>query len=507
MQLQRLVTALQTPQVWVLLLLGVSAGLPLFLIFSSLSIWLTEAGVQKSSVTMFSWAALAYSFKFIWAPLVDGLPVPYLSKRLGKRRAWLLLAQLAVMFSIAFMGMVDPSKHYLLSVMALAAVLLGFSSATQDIVVDAYRIECAEKSLQGLLSASYTGGYRIGLIASGAGALFLADYFGSSKELYIYEAWRNTYLIISCVMLVGIATTLCMREPEHPVINNTEHNTAEYLRIFISFVFAVGVLVLSLQFYRSQINSLIVSSVSSGIAVQGLNIAAFCLSLITVYYFLRFIFQIGFASDDFFKAGYVDPFKSFFQSYPAKTALAVIFIIGFYRASDIVLGVMANVFYTDLEFTKSEIATVAKTFGVFVTIAGGFIGGALILYMGIFKLLLISSILVMLTNVLFILLLQAGHDILMLYLVLGMDNLAAGLATTAFIAFLSSLVDVRFTAMQYSIFSSLMTLMPKLIGGYSGTIVEFVGYQTFFLFCAALCLPVIVVIYWAQRKQLIKLDD
>ena len=200
-----------------MLLLGFAAGMPLLLIFSTLSLWLSEAGIEKKTVTMFSWAALGYSFKFVWAPLIDSLPLPYLSRVLGKRRAWLFLAQVLVIVAIIAMGSIDPQNPQQLAAMAMAAVLLGFSAATQDIVIDAYRIEIApnDHAMQTVMSSTYTVGYRLGLIAAGAGSLLLAEYWGSTKAHYLYDAWRNTYWVMAAMMAAGLATTLWMREPEH----------------------------------------------------------------------------------------------------------------------------------------------------------------------------------------------------------------------------------------------------------------------------------------------------
>ena len=196
--------AFAQPKVVAMLFLGFSAGLPILLIFSSLSLWLREAGVERAAVTFFSWAALGYSFKFVWAPLVDRLPLPFLTSRLGRRRGWLLLAQLLIMASIVAMAMIDPAAEGRLTWMAVAAVALGFSSATQDIVIDAYRIEAAESRLQGMMSASYIAGYRVGMIVAGAGALFLASSFGSTVAAYSYSAWQMAYLIMALAMSIGV---------------------------------------------------------------------------------------------------------------------------------------------------------------------------------------------------------------------------------------------------------------------------------------------------------------
>lgn len=198
-----------------LLFLGFAAGLPYLLIFSTLSLWLNEAGIARKTVTLFSWAALGYSFKFVWSPLIDSLALPHLTRILGKRRAWLILAQGLIVFAIFLMGSVNPQISGSLNTMAAAAVLLGFASATQDVVIDAYRIEIApnDSAMQTIMSSTYTVGYRLGLILAGGGSLWLAAQLGSTQSHYLYEAWRNTYWIMSAFMLIGVATTLMMREP------------------------------------------------------------------------------------------------------------------------------------------------------------------------------------------------------------------------------------------------------------------------------------------------------
>ena len=189
------IQTLTHPRVITMFLFGISAGLPLALIFGSLSLWLREAGVDRSVVTFFSWAALGYSFKFVWAPIVDQLPLPFLSTRLGRRRAWILFAQFSVIASILVMAFINPALSDLhLKLMALACIILGFSSATQDIVIDAYRIESTPSDLQALTAASYITGYRVGMLLSGAGALYLAETLGSETGAYHYAAWRiNVY--------------------------------------------------------------------------------------------------------------------------------------------------------------------------------------------------------------------------------------------------------------------------------------------------------------------------
>ncbi len=234
------------PKVVAMFFLGFSAGLPILLIFSTLSVWLREAGVSRAAVTFFSWAALGYSFKFIWAPVVDLLPVPWLTRKLGRRRSWLFLAQVGVIIAISWMGGVNPADNLEnLSLMAMAAVMLGFSSATQDIAIDAYRIECAEESMQALLASMYIAGYRVGMLVAGAGSLFLASYLGTTRALYNYGAWRTTYLCMAAFMLIGIITTFSIKEPELENEVRHDYTLSEYLRFLVLFIFVVMAFVLT----------------------------------------------------------------------------------------------------------------------------------------------------------------------------------------------------------------------------------------------------------------------
>jgi len=481
-----------------MLLLGFSAGIPILLIFSSLSLWLREAGVAKSSVTFFSWAALGYSFKFIWAPLVDKLPVPILSRLLGRRRGWLLLAQLAVMGAIVWMAFTDPQDG--LTAMALAAVLLGFSSATQDVVIDAFRIESANPRLQAMLSSTYIAGYRVAMIAAGAGALYLAQYFGSTKELYNYEAWRNTYLCMAVLMMVGVATTLLISEPEHQEADYP-YPAKEYVRFALVFVASIAALVVVFLVTPSAPNWF--SAYAQTIFKFVYSSSVLGLALLAAFMVARTSLRLNLVNKDMVYQGYQAPILDFFKRY-SKLAIWVLLLIGFYRVSDIVMGVIANVFYQDMGYTKAQIASVTKVFGVVMTIAGSFLGGLLALHYGVMRTLMLGAVLVATTNLLFMWLAQIEPNITKLAVVIAIDNLSQGIAVAAFIAWLSSLTNVSFTATQYAIFSSLMTLFPKLIGGYSGTLVESLGYANFFLFASLLGVPVIALIYFLRGKLELK---
>jgi len=501
------IRAFKHPRVITMLFFGISAGLPLLLIFSSLSLWLREAGVDKSAVTYFSWAALGYSFKFIWAPLVDKLPIPFLTQQFGRRRAWLLVSQVMIVISICLMALTNPTENAL-TAMAWAAVLLGFSSATQDVVLDAYRIESAEAKLQALMSSSYIAGYRIGMLIAGAGALFIASYLGSTMEHYSYSAWKYSYLIMAMMMLVGILTTLIIDEPAQKVEDDPTIEK-HYLGFVMVFIAAVTGFVFTFSYSSNLADSV---KESATVLLSNPFLASFIVEFFRLIFALliaaviaKMVVLTGIVQQEMVEATYIEPIKDFFLRYGWSLAWLLLALIGLYRISDIVLGVISNVFYQDLGFTKPEIASVVKSFGLFMTILGGFLGGLLAVRFGVMRILFLGALLSALTNLLFMMLAQAGHDMTMLYIVISADNLSAGLASAAFIAFLSSLTNVSFTAVQYAIFSSLMTLWPKILGGYSGTMVETVGYQNFFLITAIMGLPVLLLIIWAAKR--FKLND
>ncbi len=493
------------PKVLTMLFLGFSAGIPILLIFSTLSVWLREAGVSRSAVTFFSWAALGYSFKFIWAPLVDKLPLPLLTRMFGRRRSWMLFSQFSVISAIVWMGLTDPTRSDAsLVYMAFAAVFLGFSSATQDIVIDAYRIESVEESMQAMLASTYVAGYRIGMLVAGAGSLYIASWLGTTREMYDVSAWRGTYLVMAAVMLVGVITTCVIDEPEEAGQEGYQYSAVQYGRFLCLFLFAAALFGSCFFFSGSFVGSL-KEQLAGGVGIHG-KLIGFIVETLRLFVALGvaavgalFAVKAGLADKDMVQDSYVAPVQDFFVRYGGKTALILLLLVGFYRVSDIVLGVVSNVFYLDMGFSKNVIATVTKTFGLLMTLAGGFLGGVLTIRYGVYRMLFVGGVLAAATNLLFMLLAQSGDNITMLTVVIGADNLCAGLASTAFVAFLSSLTNISFTAVQYALFSSLMTLFPKLIGGYSGTAVSTYGYESFFLMTAVLGLPVLVLIWFAGR--------
>lgn len=493
------------PRVVAMLFLGFSSGMPLLLIFATLSLWLREAGVDRGEVTYFSWAALGYSFKFVWAPLIDKLPLPFLAGILGQRRSWMLVAQMLIIAAIVLMAMSDPATAPGLATMAVAAVMLGFSAATQDIVIDAYRIEAVDESMQALMSSSYVAGYRIGMLMAGAVALYLAAGFGTTLDNYIYDAWKWTYLCMAATMLVGVITTLIIREPVTRGAGSYFHSTFDYVR----FVGLFAIFVLSFIAFFKLFSPLIVEAriwlanpaglhpALAGFVSEAMRLAGSLFAALGVVY-IAMLLRV--ARPEMVRDTYVAPVLDFFQRY-GRAAVLILLLIGFYRVSDIVLGVISNVFYQDMGYSKEAIATATKVFGIWMTILGGFLGGFLSIKYDLMRVLMLGAVMTVLTNLLFIVLANSPGDLMLLYLVIGADNLTAGLASAAFVAYLSSLTSLSFTAVQYAIFSSLMTLFPKLLGGYSGQVVDAVGYPYFFLGASLLGVPVFLLVWLVWRRH------
>jgi PAT family beta-lactamase induction signal transducer AmpG len=427
------------PRMLVMLLLGFSAGLPFLLVFSTLSAWLSDADVERSTIGFFSWIGIMYSIKVLWAPLVDRAPLPLLGKLLGQRRSWMLLSQLGIATGLILLAQHSPQQN--LQTFALCALLVAFSSATQDVVIDAWRIEAAGKEYQAAMSATYILGYRVATLASGAGALYLADFYD----------WKLAYQVMAALTLIGMMTTLLMREPKHVVTVETK---AEEQHLSHEIAHALHV--------------------KNG------------LEKIT----------------EWFAAAVVSPFVEFFHR-NGKQALLILLLIGCYRITDITMAVMANPFYLDLGFSKSDIASISKLFGFFLTIAGAAMGGVLVMRYGILRIMLLGLIMVIGSNLMFAWLSGVGADIRALAFVISADSLAGGIASAVFVAYLSSLTNTAYTATQYALFSSVMTLFPKIIAGFSGVVVEHYGYFTFYIYSSVLGLPALLIILYMlySRKR------
>ncbi len=409
-----------------MLALGFSAGLPLLLVLGTLSFWLREAGINRTTIGYLSWVALAYAFKWMWSPLVDRMPLPLLTRALGRRRSWLLLSQLMIMGGLVGMALSDPLTA--LNPIIWCALAVAFGSATQDIALDAFRIESADADHQAALAATYQTGYRLAMIWAGAGALWLAARVQGQVEGYMQQAWQVAYLVMAASMLVGMVTVLRSREPNPAPLPPS----------------------------------------------KGLM--------------------------DWLRGALVAPFADFIRRYRWQAAL-VLSLIAVYRISDVVMGIMANPFYVDMGFSKDEVAAVTKVFGVVMTLLGAFVGGAMAMRWGVMRVLMLGAVLSAASNLLFAWLSTRGHDLTGLTLVVSADNLAGGIASAAFIAYLSSLTNVQYSATQYALFSSMMMLAPKWLAGFSGQFVDAYGYVHFFVGTACLGLPVLVLVALASRVK------
>jgi PAT family beta-lactamase induction signal transducer AmpG len=413
-----------------MLALGFSAGLPMLLVLGTLSFRLREAGIDRAAIGYLSWVGLAYGFKWVWAPLVDRVALPGLTRRLGRRRGWLLLAQLGVIAALVGMARADP--RVALAPLVWCALAAAFASATQDIALDAYRIESAPTRAQPALAASYQAGYRLAMIWAGAGVLWLAARAQDVAEGYDNAAWRLAYLVMAASMAVGVITVLLSPEPG-PLLPAPAPALARDARQWVR-----GVL--------------------------------------------------------------IEPFADFLRRHRWHAAL-ILALIAVYRISDVVMGIMANPFYVDMGYTKDEVAAVTKLYGVAMTLAGAFVGGALALRFGVMRILMLGALLSALTNLLFAWLAGHGHSLPALIAVVSADNLASGIASAAFVGYLSGLTNVSYSATQYALFSSLMLLLPKFLAGFSGNFVDAFGYAIFFTGTALLGLPVLLLVALASRAK------
>jgi PAT family beta-lactamase induction signal transducer AmpG len=395
--------AFTQPAAWTMFLLGFSSGLPFLLVAGTLAYWLKEKGIELKDITMIASAGMTYAFKFLWAPLLDHWRLPGFG-RLGQRRGWLLLAQLGVTVGLVSMALLTPTQ---LAPFVAATLLVAFFGATQDIAVDAYRIEIAPTSDQGALVATYALGYRIALIVAGALALILADHM----------VWPRVYLIMAAAMIVPIATTLWAAEPD--VTRVAPRNWSEAMRESV-----------------------------------------------------------------------IEPFADFFRRYGWHLAgVTLLFILLFKIPEQATIGGVMSPFYRDMGFTKTQIGTITKIYGIWIGIAGAFVGGAAVARWGAWRTLGVSIVLAGISNLLYLWLIAHPGNLLVLTLVISSDNFTLGVLGPPTVAFLSSLVNRQHTATQYALLSSMVNLPGKLLGFFAGGIAEATGYGSFFILTVFSVLP------------------
>lgn len=414
-----------------ILALGFASGLPLALTGSTLGLWLAESGVSKTSVGLFILVAMPYTLKFLWAPVIDRLPLPGLTTRLGRRRGWILFSQGLVMVAILALATTAPAQEPWWT--ALFALLLAFCSASQDIGIDAWRVEILERCQYGAGAATVVLGYRFGMLTSGAGALYLAQAL----------PWPQVYALMAGLMALGMLCVLLMPEPAPPPPPATETAFAHRLAQRWPQLGPRGQAILA--------------------SLYGAVVAPF----------------LQFSSREFW--------------------FVLLLFIALYKLGDVMAGLMAGFFYLELGFTKAEIASVSKVFGLVATIAGGLLGGVAVRHWGITRALLVCGALQMLSNFMYVLLALTGYSLPMLTVVIGVENLTGGMATIAFVAYLSSLCAVAYTATQYALLSSFAGVGRDLLGATSGWLADQMSWASYFSVTAVMALPGLTLLLWLLR--------
>jgi MFS transporter, PAT family, beta-lactamase induction signal transducer AmpG len=404
-------------RVAILMAFGFTSGLPLALVYATLSAWLSDSGVSKTAIGLFVWASTAYTLKFLWAPLVDRMALPPLTGWLGQRRGWLVFSQIAVAGSMVGLGCTDPVTGLWWT--ALWATVLAFASATLDIVADAYRVESLDEDQLGAGAANFVFGYRMAMLVSGGGALIIAQYAG----------WFWAYGIMAILMVVSVIATLISPEPKHPAGEQAGGETTRMTQWFRDAVIA--------------------------------------------------------------------PFVDFLKR---PDWLLILAFIAFYKYGDALLGVMANPFYLETGFSKAEIGVITKSWGMVMTIAGAFAGGVLVARMGILKALLICGVLQAASNLVFAAQAWVGYSVPMLAITISVENFTGGMATTAFVAYLSGLCNLAYTATQYALFSSFMGFARTIFASGGGWLADQVDWVSYFLVTTIAALPGLILLIWLIRR-------
>ena len=402
----------------VMLLLGFSAGLPFYMIYQNLSLWLAEAGVSKGEIGLFAWTGFAFTFKFLWAPAVDRLPIPFLEKIVGRRRAWMAAAQIGVALTLLAMSAADPSKN--LMVVALIAIVMAFMAATQDIAIDAWRIEAATDKEQGVMAAMYQYGYRVAIMVAGAGALIVADNVN----------WQAAYQFMALLMGVGLLTALLAPKVE----------VREYVPP-----------------PAAPIGETISKSV-------------------------------------------IGPFRDFFSRFGIH-ALVILLFIALFRVPDFLMGYMTGPLYIDLGYDKTTIGAIRSGAGLVATLFGVFLGGLIVSRLDFKWSLLFGVLSQSLTNLIYSWLALSDATTGGLAFAVIVDNIAYGAAGTILIAYMSSLTNTAFTATQYALFSSFYALPGKFVGGFSGFMVEGVGFAWFFAITAIVGIPAGILVFFLRFSE------
>jgi PAT family beta-lactamase induction signal transducer AmpG len=411
-----------TPKLLIVLVLGFVGGVPLALSASTLFVWMREAGVDLTTIGIFAALGTPYTLKFLWAPLVDQFRIPVLTRMFGRRRSWLLLSQALLITAIIALGFSSPEINPFMT--ALMAFFVAFFSATQDIVIDAFRIESLEPDEQAAGAASYVWGYRVGMLASGAGALYIAD----------SNSWSFTYIVMAGLILAGTLVTLLSKEPEA-----SKKADADRPKDFGGLV----------------------------------------------------------------QRAVISPFGDFIKR---RGWVAILLFITLFKLGDALVGTMTNPFLIDLNFSKIEIANISKLFGFWATMGGLGLGGLLLAKVSLFRALIISFIVQMGSTTMFVIQAHVGYNLELLAGTIAAENLASGMGTAVFVAYLSVLCNVKYTATQYALFSSLFAISRTLLSSASGALAEQFGWATFFILTIVAAVPGIILLFMIRRYDSFETD-
>jgi PAT family beta-lactamase induction signal transducer AmpG len=463
----------------VMLALGFAAGLPNLLVFDTLSAWLRTSGVSLQLIGFFALATLSYSLKFLWAPLIDRATLPVIGPMLGHRRSWMLVCQGLLIFGLWLISGSNPTVN--LGLVAAFAVFVAFTSATQDIVIDAWRIEAAGQERQGVMAAAYQWGYRIAILTAGIVPLFLASRIN----------WGFAYATMSVLMVVGmIAVFAAPKEkarPEMPPLMPTDMPAKPAEEAIEWIVRLAMVLIGAVIFgagFTGQFDLLKGALGLIGIGNPvGLEAAwaerplGVFIQVAFAFAGLALIISAAFPMPGrktrpgvYFQRSYGEPIADFFKRFEG-TAVLILAMICCYRLSDFVLNIM-NPFYLDVGFDLERIAEVRKGFGVIMLSIGVGVAGWAIARFGLMKSLIGGAVVGPASNLMFAWLATTGPDWRAFAAAIAVDNVTAGFCGTVLIAYMSSLTSAGFTATQYALFSSLYALPGKLIAAQGGGIIE-----------------------------------
>jgi PAT family beta-lactamase induction signal transducer AmpG len=407
------------PRLLAVLFMGFASGLPLALSGATLAYRMAEAGVDLTTIGLFALVGISYSFKFVWSPLIDRLPLPFITRALGRRRGWALAIQVLLAAAILWLGLIDPRADPWLA--ALAAATVAFLSASQDIVIDAYRIELLRPEEQGAGAAATQWGYRFGMLASGAGALYAAEFGG----------WTFAFALMAALVAVGMITIILTAEPPGaPATALPGRDAGEKLALWV-------------------------------------------------------------------ESAVIGPFADFMKR---PQWLAILLFVVLYKFGDALAGVMATPFYVATGFTRIEVANIGKVFGVFATLAGVGVGGLVVLRLGHYRSLLVCGIGQMLSNLMYVLQAFVGNDPWLLAATIGIENFTGGMGSAAFVAYLSGLCNVAFTATQYALLSSLASVGRTNLSAWGGWLATLLGWPAFFAVSTLAALPGLLMVWWLMRR-------